>query len=76
MVVVNLLSLQSPFQVEAWRLAVFVLHPSSLFESAFYITIATLDNENFGILFNPVLLLPLFEVSNFEEHLLNLHIAL
>ena len=62
----HVLSHEGPHKVEAGGVFVFVLDPASLFQSAFHVTIAALNDEHFGVSVDPILLFPLLHVGDVE----------
>lgn len=76
MVMINILGLQRPFEIETRRLNVLILHPASLLESSLDVTIASISNEDLRTGLQSVLLSPLLDIGDVKEHFLDLHVSL
>jgi hypothetical protein len=72
-IMVDVLASQSPFEVEADRVGVFILHPASLLKDLFEPAIASSDDKYFLIFGNVILLFPCLHISDVLEHL-HLHL--
>jgi hypothetical protein len=69
-IVVNILRLQDPFEIKAWRIWILIMNPASLFKSFLNIRITSSANKNFDIIVNLELLFPSRQVSYIRENML------
>lgn len=60
----NIVGFKSPHEIKAGRIWIFIMNPSTIFESRSDIFVATLNYEYFSIWVDPILFLPLFHVSD------------
>ena len=67
----HILRHKSPKKVEARRLFVFVFYPTATFQRSLHVAVASLNDENFRVRLNSVLLLPLFHVRDVELYSLD-----
>lgn len=73
---VDILRFQSPLQIEACRVFIFIFDPSPLLQGFLYVAIATLYNEYLCLLIDPILLTPGSHISNIQKDLIRGHISL
>lgn len=68
-VMINVFSFESPLQIKATRIFVFIFDPASLFQGFFDVAVTTPNNEDFCIVWNPILFAPSRHICYVQENI-------